>query len=150
MDRIRDGSYGVVPVIKENDEWKFLLVQQISYRGQNDQFWTFPKGHPEKYESIVDTAKRELMEETGIKDVQVIEAAKFSISYSFKHEDNYIDKKVTYFLGICSEIETRISQPNEIANIAWCTYEEAMEKLSHQNAKNVLNEAKVYIESNNL
>lgn len=150
MKRIKDESYGVVPANKENDVWKFLLVEQISYRGKDDRFWTFPKGHSEEGESIVDTAKRELLEETSIENVQINEAAKFSIAYSFKHEDNYIDKKVTYFLGICAETEASISQPNEIADIAWCTYEEAMERLSHQNAKNVLNEVKSYIESNNL
>lgn len=150
MKRKTDESYGVVPVIKESGVWYFLLVHQISYRGKNDQFWTFPKGHAEGVESTIETAKRELLEETGISGVVIDEATTFSISYNFKHQGTHIDKTVSYYLGVCSSKETNISQPEEIAGLEWCTYDEAMQKLSHQNAKNVLNEAKLYIESNTI
>jgi len=150
MKRQKDESFGVVPVFKQDGIWRFLLVQQISYRGKDDRFWTFPKGHPEENESPIEAAKRELLEETGIRGVVIDREAVFTISYSFKHENMYIDKNVSYFLGMCPDKETVISQPEEIAALEWCTFEEAIGKLSHQNAKNVLNEARAYIEANNI
>lgn len=50
-------------IISKNDPGKILLL----YRdGPNYCDWTFPKGHMEPGESREDTAKREVMEETGL------------------------------------------------------------------------------------
>ena len=145
METIKDHSYGVVPVIKRNGVWEVLLVHQISYRGNNDRFWTFPKGHPEENESVTDTAKRELLEETGISDVHIIADATFTIEYSFMFEGKKIEKTVAYFLGICENKNTAISIPAEIAALEWCTFKEATAKLTHKNAQNVLLQAGEYI-----
>lgn len=148
METTNDKSYGVVPVIKVKNKWQVLLVEQISYRGSNDRFWTFPKGHPEANESPLETAKRELTEETGIKDVRLIEDAKFSIEYSFKHESKKINKTVSYYLGICANEKTNISLPDEIANLAWLNFKEAMKTLTHDNAKQILLSAGEFITAN--
>lgn len=145
METVKDESFGVVPVCKVGEVWQVLLVHQISYRGPNDRFWTFPKGHPDEGESKIETAKRELMEETSVKDVRIIEEAEFTISYSFKHEGKRIDKSVSYYLGICGDTETEIGLPHEIADLAWCTFTEAANKLTHKNAQAVLLEAGNYI-----
>jgi len=147
MKTIKDQSYGVVPIIKIGEEWQVLLVNQISYRGADDRFWTFPKGHPEAGESEIETAKRELMEETNIRDVQIVEEAKFSITYTFVHEGKQIEKTVTYYLGICGNTDTKIILPEEIADVSWFPFKAAMETLSHKNAQQVLLQAGQYINS---
>lgn len=138
MEPTTDQSYGVVPVTKRDGEWYVLLIHQISYRGDNDKFWTFPKGHQEGDETPIETAKRELLEETGLSDVQIVEEAKFSIYYSFQHEGKQINKTVSYFLGVCVDTTPSISQPHEIADISWFRFDEAMAKLSHKNTQDVL------------
>lgn len=148
MEITRDQSYGVVPVTKQDKEWHVLLVHQISYHGSNDSFWTFPKGHSENNETPLETAERELVEETGIKNVRLVEEAKFSIEYSFKHEDRLIEKTVSYYLGICEDSETTITLPNEIADLTWMKFSEAMEKLTHENTRKVLIEAGQFISAN--
>lgn len=45
--------------------------------------WQFPQGGIEKEEDIIDAAKRELFEETGIKNVKLIEKMPFSVTYDF-------------------------------------------------------------------
>lgn len=145
MQTISDESYGVVPVIKVDDGWRVLLVHQISYRGADDRFWTFPKGHPDEGEEPVETAKRELLEETGISDVQIITEAAFPIQYSFAHEDKMINKTVTYYLGICASHEVKISLPEEIADLDWFTFKNATDRLTHKNSVQVLLEAGQYL-----
>ena len=46
---------------------KFLLIQH--HAGH----WGFPKGHQEKGEDDLTTARRELQEETGIKQIKIYE-----------------------------------------------------------------------------
>jgi 8-oxo-dGTP pyrophosphatase MutT (NUDIX family) len=140
MQTKTDISYGVVPVYKDGDGLRVLVVHQISYRG--DDFWIFPKGHAEVGEAPAEAASRELIEETGITAITLDEANKFEVSYSFVHEGVRIEKTVIYFLGIVSDIATHISQPHEIKEIKWCTFEEAEALLTHKNSKDVLAAAK--------
>ncbi len=145
MESIEDQSFGVVPVIKKDDEWQVLLVHQISYRGADDRFWTFPKGHPDEGEDPVQTAKRELMEETSINDVQIIEQAAFTVQYSFTHEGKRITKTVIFYLGVCQDHNIKVTLPDEIADLGWFTFKDAAERLTHKNAQKVLLQAGQYL-----
>ncbi len=48
-----DASFGIVPVHERDGVRRFLLIQHLGGH------WGFPKGHPEKGESPVETARRE-------------------------------------------------------------------------------------------
>lgn len=54
-------SAGIIPVRRDNQKWNFLFLR--AYRN-----WDFPKGIVEEGEDPLETAKRELREETGITD----------------------------------------------------------------------------------
>lgn len=146
METKTDNSYGIVPVFQTADgEWQVLVIHQISYRGSDDTFWIFPKGHAEAGESAPETALRELQEETGIKDVTLEPSAVFSIAYSFIHEGVQIDKTVEYFLGYCSNTTTHITQPEEVKELRWCDVGTAMDLLTHQNSKDVLAKVQAFL-----
>lgn len=49
--------------------------------------WQFPQGGIEHNEAVIDAAKRELFEETGIKNIKLIKEMPFSVIYDFP--DNY-------------------------------------------------------------
>lgn len=140
MKTKEDISYGVVPLLKEGEDYKVLVVHQISYRG--DDFWILPKGHTELGESPMDTARRELAEETGVTDVIIKEEPTFSIDYTFTHENTKIRKTVQYFIGFCATQHTAITQPQEIKELKWCSFEEAAKLLTHQNSKNTLEQVR--------
>ena len=140
----KDSAFGVIPIYKEDGEYKVLLIHQISHRG--DRFWIFPKGHPEDSESPEATARRELYEETGLTDVELAPDCTFSMSYSFKHDGKLINKTVTYFLGQVKDPATKITQPDEVIELKWCSLYEAMATLSHENSKRILKEVKQYLE----
>jgi bis(5'-nucleosidyl)-tetraphosphatase len=133
-------SYGVVPMFKKTGTWYVLLIYQASQHNSQPQFWTFPKGHPERGESATITSLRELEEETGLTSVILDEQQIFSISYTFILNEIHVDKQVDYYIGYCTTQNTVITQPNEVLELRWCTIEDAQELLIHENIKRLLNE----------
>jgi bis(5'-nucleosidyl)-tetraphosphatase len=140
-----DQSYGVVPLYRDRDEWKVLLIEQISYRGRQDRFWTFPKGHAEPGETPEVAALRELAEETGITNVTLEQAETFMMTYTFVHEGTTIQKNVFFYLGYVTDSATTVTHPDEIAAVRWCTLEEAKQLLSHENARQLLSEVTSFL-----
>ena len=97
--------------------------------------WDFPKGHIEKGEDEIQTALRELKEETGIDKVKIIDDFHNLISYS----KETILKEVVFFLGITNQEKVSISSEHQ--NFVWLEYESAYERLTYDNAKKTLKKA---------
>ena len=73
--------YGTILISSEN---KILLV-----RGRRTGKWSFPKGHPNKYESYHDCARRETFEETGIEIPDILnENLRLATGIYFIHRVN--------------------------------------------------------------
>lgn len=96
-----------------------------------------------KGEKIEETAKREIFEETGIKDVQFIDGFKEWIKYFFRVEGKNIFKVVTFFLAETKEEEVKISL--EHTDYKWLPYDEALEQLTFKNAKDILKKANDFL-----
>jgi 8-oxo-dGTP pyrophosphatase MutT (NUDIX family) len=79
-----------------NANGKILVVNQ---KGRS---WSFPKGHIEKGETSLEAAKREIDEESGVTDLNLIKELgtyqRFKISDSGKGEDTSKIKTITLFL----------------------------------------------------
>jgi len=142
-----DQSYGIVPILKRGNEWRVLLIEQISYRGHNDRFWTFPKGHAEAGETPEVAALRELAEETGITTVSLEQKETFVMNYTFVHEGITIQKTVFFYIGYCQSDGVHIASPHEIASLQWCSLEEAAALLSHENSRLLLEEVSEFLRS---
>jgi len=135
METKEDISYGVVPLIKEGGQWLVFLIHQYGHGG--DVYWTFPKGHPEAGESHQESALRELKEETNLSLHELKTDKEYTQGYSFQSGMTMINKKVVYFLGTATSKEFTI-QEDEVQDAGWFTFEEAQEKLTHDNAKLML------------
>lgn len=132
---INDTSFGVIPFHKDNEnEIYFCIVHHSS------SHWSFPKGHPEQDEEELETALRELQEETGVVEVKIIDELKLSESYSFEKDNKTYNKTVTYFVGSTTNMNntTPESFKQEISEIKWATYEETMSTLTFNKAKDIL------------
>ena len=109
--------------------------------------WDYPKGHvEEKDDDEIQTASRELREETGIKDVNFKQDFRTSMYYEFNRgKKERVKKTVIYFLAetSCSEVEISF----EHKNFQWLPYKEALQKLTFQNAKDLLIEAEQFLNS---
>jgi 8-oxo-dGTP pyrophosphatase MutT (NUDIX family) len=118
---------------------KYLLVKQ--HQGH----WGFPKGHIEKGERFIDTAVRELKEETGIKKIKLLrKKIMFRDNYSFNNANAKIVKIVDYF--IAESLVNKVKIDNyEILNFKWLTYDKAFSKITFKESKKILKQANKYI-----
>ncbi len=125
-------SCGAVVYNPKNE--KFLIIKMKNGN------WGFPKGHMEGEESEIETAYREVMEETGIN---------IKIFHSFKESIKYIPspntlKEVVFFIGI-SQTESVSVDKNEIEDFMWCYYEEALKLITYKLQRDVLEKAAKYL-----
>ncbi len=98
--------------------------------------WDLPKGKIEKGESNRQAALRELKEETGL-DATILDGFECKISYFFDHEEKLAMKNVVFFVGQAAETDS-VTLSDEHINYAWLNYDEAMERLTFENAKEVV------------
>ena len=105
--------------------------------------WDFPKGHMEEGEEEHETANRELLEETGIADIEFVENFRETIDYRYQKEGKPSHKQVIFFLAKTELEDIRIS--HEHLDYNWLPYDKAIEKLTFDNAKNLLKKAKNFL-----
>lgn len=131
---IQKVSCGIIPIfVNQKGKREFLLVLQ------NNGNYAFPKGHMEEGESFMQTAKRELFEEAGVRCTSIDETV-FSEHYRFYKDEKIIEKTVNYFIGFTDSQEVHI-QEEEIADFCWCSEEEVLEKLHFKEIKDIFRKA---------
>ena len=113
---------------------KVLLLQHPD--SDKGGHWDFPKGHIEKGENKIQAALRELAEETGITEVELLSDFSHKISYKLTKGEKIVSKEVTFFLG--STNETTVSLSHEHQAYAWLNYESAINRLTYNTAKETL------------
>ena len=129
MKRTEEKSFGIIPLKKEEGEWQVLLIKHRAGH------WAFPKGHPEEGESQIETATRELNEETNLKIVDLISETSLQENYIFKKEGSLVYKTVDYFLAVVSG--DVIIQEDELADYEWVDLFEAKRKITFPEGKNL-------------
>lgn len=108
--------------------------------------WDFTKGHVEKDEEDLATAIRETREETGLEKVDVVPTFKHDFEYWYRHRDTPIRKKVTWFLGRVDTLTVKISHEHQ--GYAWLPYQQAIERVTYANAKDLLRKAEEFLKTN--
>ena len=101
--------------------------------------WDFVKGKMEHDATPHETARREAGEETGITDIEFIDGFEESVEYEFRFNNDLIQKKVIFFLAKTNI--SKISLSHEHKDFVWLEYEDAMKKITFQNAKKILAKA---------
>ena len=105
--------------------------------------WDFPKGHVDGDEKEEDTARRELFEETGIREVIFIDGFRYATSYHYRRGRHVYHKKVVYFLGKTSVDSVTISHEHQ--GYQWCQWTDCHETLTFINSKAILSEAEKFL-----
>ena len=127
-------SAGAIIYTIINEERQYLLIRD--FHGN----YGFPKGHLEEGETEEEAAIREIREEVGLE---------VELDTSFREELNYlmpngILKKSIYYLASYRD-QTPIMQEEEVQEIILLPYEEAMDLLTFDNMKEVLQKAERYL-----
>ncbi|HET7389454.1 MAG TPA: NUDIX domain-containing protein [Nitrososphaeraceae archaeon] len=133
-------SGAVVFSIDKDSEAEFLLLHHTSGH------WDFPKGNIESGEDEKQAARREILEETGIQDVNFLEGFREKIEYRYKRGEKLIHKEVIFYLLRTNT--KKITLSNEHIAYVWNKYDNAVKQLTYKNTKNVLTEAKKFLETN--
>ena len=107
--------------------------------------WDFPKGHIEMGESPEEAALRELEEETGIKEALILSGFEERIQYFFKREGKTVVKGVVFFAARTAVDKVRLSSEHQ--GFVWLPFEEALAKLTYNNAKEVLKKAHAFLKN---
>lgn len=119
--------------------------------------WEFPRGHMEEGETEIETAKRETLEETGISDLTIVDDFRELFSFWYKarggelrkrkenHDCMYIYKTVIFYLAEMNVSEVTLSHEHQ--DFAWLTYKKAKKRLTYDNGRHVLQQARDHYES---
>lgn len=131
-------SCGVVVFREEKGKRLYLL---LNYPAGH---WDFPKGHVEAEDlDEYATAKRELLEETGITEVNFIPDFREKISYTYKKGQQPSTKLVVFFIAETMQQNIKISF--EHFAYKWLDYPAALSRLTFDNAKDLLKKAENFL-----
>ena len=109
-----------------------LLLLKHKYGGH----WSFPKGHMEAGETEIQTALREVKEETGL-SIDLQDGFRHAVEYFPKPN---VKKQVVYFLGYAGDDHV-VKQEEEISEIQWVLLEKADTVVTFKNDKNLIHRA---------
>lgn len=133
---IEKKSAGAV-IFKRENEIKYLLIKK-----KGEDHWEFPKGKVEHGESDIETAKREIMEESGICTPKFIDGFEMSDSFSPKEG---LKKTVKIFLAESNE-EVIVSHEHE--DFEWVLFKDLDKFITKPQLINVFKKINKFIENN--
>ncbi len=137
MERRREAmnwekSCGGIVFTRKDGQLLFVVVQE------KGGAYSYPKGHMEDGETEMETARREIYEEVGLRP---------AFLPGFREEDEYdlaekpgTRKRVVYFLAEF-ENEPLIPRPGEIRRVLLLPYREALPYFDHESSRRVLTAA---------
>lgn len=113
-------SAGGVVVRPKGRTWQVLLMKDMNGS------WTFPKGLIEKSENPPAAAQREIKEEVGLDELQLIKALK-SIDYWYRR-NGLIRKTVHYFLfQLKGNPKISVQKEEGISDARWTAFPKALD-----------------------
>lgn len=127
LQRIKQKSVGAIILNAEN---KVLIMFSSA-----NKYWEFPKGKVEKGEGELDTLKREMMEETGIKRFRLHPSFREYLYYTFRVNNLLIQKVVVYYLF---KTGSAVRLSDEHTDYKWVEIADAAGFLKHSNQKDLL------------
>lgn len=136
METFEQNSAGFI-LFKGDGIRKYLLLKH------GIDYWNFPKGKLESGESDLDAAIRELNEETGITNIEILDGFEDTFGYSFLVKEGLIKKVVKMFLA--KYLNGSINLSNEHEEYEWFDFKDALNILKFNNIRNALKVADKYL-----
>lgn len=129
----REFSSGGIVMRKKGRSFYILLIKDSYGR------WTWPKGHIDKPESSEEAARREIKEETGLKDVRILEKIGRT-QYYYRLKKSLRFKTVEIYLCETGEEKLNI-QKYELSDGRWFMPKEALETVEYKGSRGLLQKA---------
>jgi 8-oxo-dGTP pyrophosphatase MutT (NUDIX family) len=123
-------SYGIVPLREDGGHVEVLL---ILHRGA--RYWTFPKGHKNPGETDLETASRELKEETGLEVERYLSSVPYIEKYTFYKFQDKVHKTVAYYPAfVHGSLQLQVE---EVLEARWLSLEKALSLLTFPEAREI-------------
>ena len=132
-------SCGAIVYTRREGKYLFVLVQEQSGH------YSFPKGHMEENETEMETARREIFEETGLKPT-FRDGFCETDTYELKEKPG-TRKRVVYFLAEFGN-EKPVPMQGEIRKIELLPYEQALSLFLYAGGQRVLKAAYSFLTDN--
>lgn len=145
MRTIHEKSVGAIVFRRANIAGKHKILYLLLHYHMNDDYWEFPRGGMEQGENETQTASREIQEETGLKqgDLEFMQGFRTSIHYWYVLGGFRRSKDAVYFLAEAKTDAIVLSK--EHLGFTWMEYDDAVKKLTFENARRVLKEANDFL-----
>ncbi|MCL2580143.1 MAG: NUDIX domain-containing protein [Oscillospiraceae bacterium] len=131
----KEKSCGALVYRKQGED-----IQVLVLRHKMGGHWSFPKGHVEEGETEVQTALREVQEETGL-SISLHDGFREMVSYCPRPG---VSKDVVYFLGFAEDSRT-VRQEEEISEIRWVNMGGIGNYLTYDNDRRLVRGVKRYL-----
>ena len=128
-------SCGAIIVRKNDDTFETLLIKMV--KGH----WSFPKGHVENDETEVETALREIKEETNL---DVIIDTRFREITTYSPCPGVL-KDVIFFIAMAKTNDV-VVQETEVESAMWVELNEAIDIVTFECDRQILKKAIKYVE----
>ena len=132
----REKSCGAIVFTKRDGKILFVIVEEASGA------YSFPKGHVEGDETEMQTAAREILEETSLKP-RFVPGFRETDEYDLSEKPD-TRKQVVYFLAEYSD-GPLIPRQKEIKSIQLLPFEEAMRCFAHEGTRLILAHANAFL-----
>ena len=130
-------SAGAIILREIEGELKIALAQHQ----RTDKTWVLPKGHVEEGESIEEAALREIHEETGLDNVQLIMRLGTVMRESIKRNGDLEQKTIYFFLAYALENKPPYIPTDRLfTEVGWFKPKQAIELLPYESDKAFLKE----------
>ncbi|MBT3827945.1 NUDIX domain-containing protein [bacterium] len=137
---LQERSAGIVVCRLVSGKREYLVLRYIPGH------WDFAKGKLDPGETNEQAAHRELFEETGLYS-QVFDGFLHKLSYVYRNPDRrMVSKTVVFYVGFLKG-DDAVTLSHEHIEFSWLPFAQACKKLTHLNARKLLEEADAFLES---
>lgn len=128
---VREPTSGGLIFRRHNGKIQILLIQDAKKR------WTIPKGHIEEGETAKQTAEREIGEEAGLFDLDIL-GWLGKINFRYRRMNKLVLMTTQVYLVHAKSGTDQIKKEDWMSDIRWLDFAEALDKIEYEDISKLM------------